>query len=168
MHRKKSKMFRSGLFGSHLQIRFPKNSAKKEIMSFATCGHALSWKISAKVIDIIYYYVIWTDNASMLLEANTRRQEGKYPTIKVMQSYIFKLLSHSVNSVPILYRTGNMQSAILLSFVTSSFLPSCGLQSAHLCMPCCISPYVVYNVCGKSAINCWIISECTSAVIVTL
>ncbi len=47
-------------------------------------------------VDIIYYYVIWTDNGSMLL------------------------LLHSVDSVPILYRTGNMQSAILLSFVTSS------------------------------------------------
>ncbi len=41
-----------------------------------------------------------------------------------------------------------MQSVILLSFVASSTLPSCGLQSAHLPMPCYIRPYVVYNVYG--------------------
>ncbi len=33
-------------------------------------------------IDVIYYYVIWTDNGSTLPEANARRQEGKYPMIK--------------------------------------------------------------------------------------
>ncbi len=103
------------------------------------------------IIDVIYYYVIWTDNGSMLPEANTPRQEGKYPMIKVLQCCIFKLLLHSVNSVPILYRTGNMQSAILLSFVASSSLPPCGLQSTHPRMPCYISPYAVYNVYGKYA-----------------
>ncbi len=90
----------------------------------------------------------------MLPEANTRRQEGKYPTIKVLQGCILKLLLHSVNSVAILYRTGNMQSVILLSFIASSSLPPCGLQSTHPQMPCYISPYVVYNVYGcHSLIN---------------
>ncbi len=31
-----------------------------------------------KLIDVIYYYVMWTDNGRMLSEANTRRQERKY------------------------------------------------------------------------------------------
>ncbi len=52
----------------------------------------------------------------------------------------------SVNSVLILYRTGNMQSTILLSFVTSSSLLPCGLQPALPPMPCYINSYVVYNV----------------------
>ncbi len=43
--------------------------------------------------------------------------------IKVFQGCILRLLLHSVNSVLILYWTGNMQSAVLLSFVASSFLP---------------------------------------------
>ncbi len=30
-------------------------------------------------IDIIYYYVTWTDNRGTVPEANTQRQEGKYP-----------------------------------------------------------------------------------------
>ncbi len=85
----------------------------------------------------------------MLPETNTRRQEGKYPTIKVLQGCILKLLLHSVNSVAILGRTGNMQSAILLSFVASSSLPPCELQSTHPQMPYYISPYVVYKVNGK-------------------
>ncbi len=83
-------------------------------------------------VDVIYYYVIWTDNGSTLPEANTQMQEGKYPMIKVLQGCILKLLLHSVNSVLILYRTGNMQSAILLSFLASSSLPPCELQSTHL------------------------------------
>ncbi len=70
----------------------------------------------------------------MLLEVNTQRQEGKY--------YILKLLLHSVNAVVILYKTDNIQSAILLSLVTS------GLQSTHPLMPCYISPNVVYNIYG--------------------
>ncbi len=98
------------------------------------------------------YYVIWTDNESTLPEANPRRQEGKYPMIKVLQGCIRKLSLHSVNSMLILYRTGNMQFAILLSFVTSSSLPPCGLQSTHPPMPCYISPYVIYNICGHAQI----------------
>ncbi len=94
----------------------------------------------------LYYYVIWADNGSMLPEANTRKPEGKYPVIKVLQGCILKLLVHSVNSVLIPYRTGNMQSAILLSFVASPSLPPCGLQSTHPLMSYYISPYVVYNV----------------------
>ncbi len=39
-------------------------------------------------IDVIYYYIIWTDGGSMLPEANTLRQEGKYPTMKVLQGCI--------------------------------------------------------------------------------
>ncbi len=80
-------------------------------------------------------------------EANTQWQEGKYPMIKVLWGCILKLSLHSVNSVLILYRTGNMQSAILLSFVASASLPSYGLQST---MHCYVSPYVyvVYNVYG--------------------
>ncbi len=66
--------------------------------------------------------------------------------IKVLQGCILKLSFHSVNSVLILYRTGTMQSAILLSFVASSSLPPCGLQSTHPPMPSYISPYIVYNV----------------------
>ncbi len=84
----------------------------------------------------------------MLPEANTQRQEGKYPMVKVLQGCILKLLLHSVNSVPILYRTGNMRSAIHLSFVAASSVPPCGLQSTRPQMPCYISPYVVYNVYG--------------------
>ncbi len=123
---------------------------------------------SVPSIDVIYYYVIWTDNRGIAPEANTRRQEGKYPMIKVLWGCILKLSLYLVNSVLILYRignmqsakllsfvvllilyrTGNMQSAILLSFVVSSSLPPCGLPSTHPPMPCYTSPYVVYNVCG--------------------
>ncbi len=71
--------------------------------------------------------------------------------IKVLQSCIVKLSLHSVNSALIIYRTGNMQSAILLSFVAYSYLPPCGLQSTHSPMPCYISPYVVYNVYGGNS-----------------
>ncbi len=85
----------------------------------------------------------------MLPKADIQRQEGKYSTIKVLQGYVLKLLLHSVNSVPILYRTGNMQSAILLSLVASSSLPLCGLQSTHPQMPCYINIYVVYNIYGN-------------------
>ncbi len=75
----------------------------------------------------------------MLPEANTKKKEGKYPMIKVLWGCIFKL-------VLILYRAGNMQFAILVSFIASSSLLSCGLQSTHLPLPCHISPYVVYNI----------------------
>ncbi len=51
----------------------------------------------------------------------------------------------------ILYRTCDMQSAVLLSFVTSSSLPPCGLQSTHSPMTCYISLYVVYNLVYTSA-----------------
>ncbi len=68
--------------------------------------------------------------------------------IKVLQGCILKLLLHSVNSVPILYWTGNMLSAILLSFLAYSSILPCGLQSTHPQMPCYISPYVVCNVYG--------------------
>ncbi len=94
-------------------------------------------------IDVLYYWVIWTDNGNTLPETSPRRQEGKQPLIKVLVGCILKLLLHSVNSVLILYGTGNMQSAIFLSFVASSSLPPCGLQSTHLPMPCYISPYIV-------------------------
>ncbi len=67
----------------------------------------------------------------MLPGANTQRQEGKYPTIKVLQGCILKLSLNSVNSVPILYRTGNMQSAILLSFVASSVIITFSQFIAH-------------------------------------
>ncbi len=70
--------------------------------------------------------------------------------IKVSQSYIPKLSLHSVNSVLILYRIGNMQSAILLSFVAFSSLPPYRLQSTHPPISC-ISPYVVYNIYGASS-----------------
>ncbi len=43
-----------------------------------------------------------------------------------------------------------MQSAILLSFVASSSLPPCRLQSTHPLMPCYISPYIVYNIYGTT------------------
>ncbi len=85
----------------------------------------------------------------MLPEANTPRQEGKYPTMKVLQSCILKLLLHSVNSKPILYRIGNMQSAILRSFVATSFLPPCGLQSIHSRVPCYSRPYIVHSMSNK-------------------
>ncbi len=88
---------------------------------------------------VIYYYVIWTDNGSMLPEVDTLKQEGKYPMINVLQGGILKL-------VLILYRIGNMQFAILTSFVASSSLLPCGLQSTHRPMFCYISPYVVYNI----------------------
>ncbi len=110
---------------------------------------------ATQVIDVIYYYVIRTDNGSTLSEANTRRQERKYPMMKVLWGCILKLSLHSVNSVSILYRTGNMQSAILLSFDAFSFLPPCGLQSTHLPMPCYISPYVVYSVYGLGGFSRW-------------
>ncbi len=44
-------------------------------------------------IDVIYYYVICTDNGSTLPEANTQRREGKYPMIKVLHACILKTLS---------------------------------------------------------------------------
>ncbi len=103
---------------------------------------------STMTIDVIYYYVIWTDNGSTLPEAITRRQEGKYPMIEVLLGCIFKLSLYAVNSVLILCRTGNMQSAILLSFVAFSSPPPCGLQSTHPTMPCYISPYVVHTECS--------------------
>ncbi len=102
--------------------------------------------LALHIIEVIYYYVIWTDNGSRLLEADTRRQKGKYPMIKVLQVCILNLSLYSVNTVLILYGTGNMQSAIILLYVTFSSLPSCGPQSTHPLMPCYISPYVVYNV----------------------
>ncbi len=49
----------------------------------------------------------------------------------------------------ILYRIDNMQSAILLSFVTSSPYRHVGYNlPAPQNMPCYISPYIVYNVYG--------------------
>ncbi len=113
---------------------------------YMICGGVRILHRRGDPIHVIYYYVIWTDNGIMLPEVNIRRQEGKYLTIEVLQGCILKLLLHSVNSEPILYRTSNMQTAIFLSFVTSSSLPSCGLQSIHPRIPCNISPYVVYNV----------------------
>ncbi len=101
-------------------------------------------------MDLIYYYIIWIDNRSKLLEADTRWQEGKYPMIKVLQGCILKLSLHSHNTVLILYRTGNMQSAILLSFIASSSLPPCGLQLTHPLIPSYISPYVVHNVSERN------------------
>ncbi len=41
-------------------------------------------------IDVIYYYIIWTDSRSMLPEANIQRQEGKYLLIKVLQGCIHR------------------------------------------------------------------------------
>ncbi len=64
-----------------------------------------------------------------------------------MQGCILKLSLYSVNTVLILYRTGNMQSAILLLFEASSSLLPQVLRSIHLLMPCYISPNVVYNTC---------------------
>ncbi len=78
----------------------------------------------------------------MLPEANTQRQEEKNQMIKVLPGCILKLLLHSVNSVHILYSTGNMQSAILLSFVSFSSLPQCDLQSTHPQMLCYVSQYI--------------------------
>ncbi len=66
--------------------------------------------------------------------------------IKVLWGCILKLSLHSVNLVLILYRTGNMQSAILLLFVASFSLWLCTLTSTNLPMPCYISPYLVYNI----------------------
>ncbi len=104
----------------------------------------------AGTTDVIYYYVIWTDSGNMLPEANTRKQEGRHPAIKVLQGCILKLLLHFVNSVPILYRKGNMQSPIFLSFVVFSSLPPCGPNlHTRRCPATYISPYVVYNVYGR-------------------
>ncbi len=64
-----------------------------------------------------------------------------------------KLSLYSANSVLILYRIGNMQSAILLSFVASSSLPSCGLQSTRPLMPYYISPHIVNNAYDHSIIR---------------
>ncbi len=47
-----------------------------------------------RTTDVIYYYVIWTDNKSMLPEANTWRQGGKYLMIEVLQGCILKLSLH--------------------------------------------------------------------------
>ncbi len=106
----------------------------------------------------IYYYVIWTNNRSQLLEAGTQKQEGKYPMIKVLQGCILTLSLYSVNTVHILYRTGNMQSAIHLSFALSSSLLPRGLQSTHLLMPCYISPYIVYNVYELYSLCTWVLT----------
>ncbi len=106
-----------------------------------------------QAIYVIYYQVIWTDNGNRLPEANPRRQEGKYPMIKVLQGCICKLSLHSVNSVLLLYRTGNMQSAILLSFIASSSLPPYRLQSTCPPMLFYISPYVVHNFYGAGSVT---------------
>ncbi len=109
-----------------------------------------------KTIDVIYYSVIWTDNESILPEADTEWQEGKYTMIRVLQGCILKLSLHSVNSVLIPCGTGNMQSAILLSFVTSSSLLPCGLQSTNPPMPYYISPSIVYNVYAENPLREWV------------
>ncbi len=44
----------------------------------------------SSIDDILYYYVIWTENGSTLPEANTQRQEGKHPMIKVLQGCILQ------------------------------------------------------------------------------
>ncbi len=75
----------------------------------------------------------------MLPEANTRRQEGKYPMIKVLRGGIRKL-------VLILYKIGNMQSAILLSFVTFPPYRYVGINLAPVDALLYQSIYVVYNV----------------------
>ncbi len=59
--------------------------------------------------DVIYSFVIWTDNGSTLSKVDTQRQEEKYPMIKVLRGCILELSLYSVNSVLIIYRTGNMQ-----------------------------------------------------------
>ncbi len=107
----------------------------------------------------IYYYVMWTDNGSILLEADRRRQERKYPMIKVLRGCILKLSLYLVHSVLILYRKGNMQSAILLSFVASSSLRPCRLQSTHPQMSCHISPYI-YNVYRWLCVMCDLYAWC--------
>ncbi len=80
------------------------------------------------------------------LKPTLRGKRGNIYNIKVLQGCILKLSSHSINSVLILYRPGNRQSAILLSFVASSSLPPCGLQSTHSLMLWYISLYIVYNI----------------------
>ncbi len=76
--------------------------------------------------------------------------------IKVLQGWILKFSLHSVNSVLILFRTGNIPSAILLSFVASSSQLLCELQSTHWPMPCYISPYVVYiTSIAQIRTQCW-------------
>ncbi len=105
------------------------------------------------LIDVIYYYIMWTNKGSTLPEADTQRQEGKYSMIKVLQGCILKLSLHSVDSVFILYGIDNTQSTILLSFIASSSLPPCGLQSTHPPMPCYISPCVVYDIYDLSGLR---------------
>ncbi len=83
----------------------------------------------------------------------TPEARGEISSDKVLQGCILKLLLHSVNSGLILYRIGNMQSAILLSFVASSSLPPGRLLCTHPPMSCCISPYVIYNVYGSNTGN---------------
>ncbi len=68
-----------------------------------------------RFIDVIYYYVIWTDNGSKLLEADTRRQEGKYPMIKVS--------SYSVNT-SVLSFTGQQYAICNTFIIRRLFLPT--------------------------------------------
>ncbi len=96
-------------------------------------------------------WVIHTYNDNILRKTNVfciaqRQNERHMMNSVIFTCCILKLLLHSVNSVPILYRTGNMLSAILLLCVASSSLLPCGLQSTHPLMHCYFSPYVVYNV----------------------
>ncbi len=126
-----------------------------------------AWPTSPIRSNVIYCYVKWTNNRGTVPEANTRRQEGKYLTIKILRGCLLKLSLYLVNSVLILYRTGNMQFAILLSLVASSSLLPCELQSTHPPMSCYISPYIAYNVyddnsathLSTSIVNQWLVSK---------
>ncbi len=70
---------------------------------------------------------------SILPEADTQRQVGKYPVIKVLRKCIITLSLHLVNLVLTLYR-------ILLSFIASSTLPPYCFNQLT------ISPVIGYNV----------------------
>ncbi len=119
--------------------------SQKENILYETVRHTVH---SCGIIDVIYYYVIWTDNGSMLPETNVRRQEGEISNDKSIAGLHPQVIITFSQFRAILYRTGNTQFAILLSFVASSSLSPCGLQSTHPPVPSYISPYVVYNIYG--------------------
>ncbi len=71
------------------------NSGYSSSPLWHVCSQPVNWwfnggEVGKSVfnIDVICYYIIWTDSVSTLPEANTLRQEGKYPMIKASQGCI--------------------------------------------------------------------------------
>ncbi len=91
-------------------------------------------------IDVIYYYVIQTDNGSVLHEANTRRQEGKCPMIKVFCS-VASLSYRYIQSIQCSSFTGQTICNPPYFYHSSPLPPyyHVGFNLSHPLVPCYIS-----------------------------